>query len=69
MAGKYYGAGELLNPNGGKITATFKDGKPFGQVRLTTPQGEVFTARTEQPGVCYRLKSYRATQCPPMTGW
>ncbi|ARU56264.1 hypothetical protein OLMES_2197 [Oleiphilus messinensis] len=69
MDGQYHGQGELLNPNGSKITGTFKFGKPFGKATLTTPEGEIFTARTNEPGVCYRDKSYRATQCPPMEGW
>ncbi len=67
--GLYHGKGELLNPNGSKITGTFKDGKPFGKVTLTTAEGEVFTARSSEPGVCYRLKSYRATECPELEGW
>ncbi|MDX1453589.1 MAG: PEGA domain-containing protein [Oleiphilaceae bacterium] len=67
--GLYHGKGELLNPNGSKITGTFKDGKPFGKVTLTTAEGEVFTARSSEPGVCYRLKSYRATECPKLEGW
>lgn len=69
IEGQYHGKGELLNPNGSKISGTFKFGKPYGQATLTTPAGEVFTARSSEPGVCYRLKSYRATQCPPMEGW
>ncbi len=67
--GLYHGKGELLNPNGSKITGTFKDGKPFGKVTLTTAEGEVFTARSSEPGICYRLKSYRATECPKLEGW
>jgi hypothetical protein len=59
----------MLNPNGSKITGTFKDGKPFGKATLTTSEGEVFTARSSEPGVCYRLKSYRATECPKLEGW
>lgn len=69
MEGKYHGAGDLLNPNGSRITANFRYGEPYGQVRLTTAEGEVFTARSSEPGVCYRENSYRATQCPPMPGW
>lgn len=67
--GKFHGEGLLRNPNGSSIEATFKHGEPYGQVRLTTAAGEVFTARTTEPGVCYREKSYRATQCPPLEGW
>lgn len=67
--GLYHGKGEILNPNGSKITGTFKDGKPFGKATLTTAEGEVFTARSSEPGVCYRLKSYRATACPELEGW
>lgn len=67
--GLYHGKGEILNPNGSKITSTFKDGYPFGKATLTTAVGEVFTARSSDPGVCYRLKSYRATECPPLEGW
>lgn len=69
IEGLYHGKGELLNPNGSKITGTFKDGKPFGKATLTTAEGEVFTARSSEPGVCYRLKSYRATECPKLEGW
>ncbi len=69
IEGLYHGKGEILNPNGSKITGTFKDGKPFGKATLTTAEGEVFTARSSEPGVCYRLKSYRATECPPLEGW
>jgi len=69
IEGLYHGKGEILNPNGSKITGTFKDGKPFGKATLTTTQGEVFTARSSEPGVCYRLKSYRATECPSLEGW
>jgi hypothetical protein len=69
MDGQYHGQGEIFNPNGSKISGTFKFGKPFGKAILSTPEGEVFTARTTEPGVCYRDKSYRATQCPPMEGW
>ncbi|WP_036128427.1 MORN repeat-containing protein [Marinobacter nitratireducens] len=69
MEGKFHGKGLLLNPNGSSIEATFKHGKPYGQVRLTTAAGEIFTARTTEPGVCYREKSYRATQCPELEGW
>ncbi|MCP5209020.1 MAG: PEGA domain-containing protein [Hahellaceae bacterium] len=69
MDGQYHGQGEIFNPNGSKISGTFKFGKPFGKAILTTPEGEIFTARTTEPGVCYRDKSYRATQCPPMEGW
>ena len=69
IEGLYHGKGEMLNPNGSKITGTFKDGKPFGKATLTTSEGEVFTARSSEPGVCYRLKSYRATECPKLEGW
>jgi hypothetical protein len=67
--GLYHGKGEILNPNGSKITGTFKDGKAFGKAILTTEEGEVFTARSSEPGVCYRQKSYRATECPELDGW
>ena len=67
--GLYHGKGEMLNPNGSKITGTFKDGKPFGKATLTTAEGEIFTARSSEPGVCYRPKSYRATECPELEGW
>ena len=67
--GLYHGKGEILNPNGSKITGTFKDGKPFGKATLTTAEGEVFSARSSEPGVCYRQKSYRATECPKLEGW
>ncbi|OZB19373.1 MAG: PEGA domain-containing protein [Marinobacter sp. 34-60-7] len=69
MEGQFHGKGLLRNPNGSSIEATFKYGEPYGQVRLTTAAGEVFTARTTEPGVCYREKSYRATQCPQLEGW
>ncbi|WP_323754760.1 PEGA domain-containing protein [Marinobacter sp.] len=69
MEGKFHGAGLLRNPNGSSIEATFRHGEPYGKVRLTTAAGEVFTARTTEPGVCYRDKSYRATQCPQLEGW
>lgn len=69
MEGQFHGKGLLRNPNGSSIEATFKHGEPYGQVRLTTAAGEVFTARTTEPGVCYREKSYRATQCPQLEGW
>lgn len=69
IEGKFHGKGLLRNPNGSSIEATFKYGEPYGQVRLTTAAGEVFTARTTEPGVCYRDKSYRATQCPQLEGW
>lgn len=69
IEGLYHGKGEIMNPNGSKITGTFKDGKPFGKATLTTTEGEVFTARSSEPGVCYRLKSYRATECPSLEGW
>lgn len=69
IEGLYHGKGEILNPNGSKIAGTFKDGKPFGKATLTTAEGEVFTARSSEPGVCYRLKSYRATECPDLEGW
>ncbi|WP_417500694.1 PEGA domain-containing protein [Marinobacter sp.] len=67
--GKFHGNGLLRNPNGSSIEATFRYGEPYGQVRLTTAAGEIFTARTTEPGVCYRDKSYRATQCPKLEGW
>lgn len=69
LEGKFHGQGEWLNPNGSKISGNFKFGKPFGVATLTTAEGEVFTARSDNPGVCYRLKSYRATQCPVLEGW
>lgn len=69
IEGKFHGNGLLRNPNGSSIEATFRHGEPYGQVRLTTAAGEVFTARTTEPGVCYRDKSYRATQCPQLEGW
>ena len=69
IEGSFHGKGLLLNPNGSSIEATFRYGEPYGQVRLTTAAGEVFTARTKEPGVCYREKSYRATQCPTLEGW
>lgn len=69
IEGLYHGKGEILNPNGSKISGTFKDGEPFGKVTLTTAEGEVFTARSSEPGVCYRPKSYRATECPRLDGW
>lgn len=69
IEGSFHGKGLLRNPNGSSIEATFRYGEPYGQVRLTTAAGEVFTARTKEPGVCYREKSYRATQCPKLEGW
>lgn len=69
IEGAFHGKGLLRNPNGSSIEATFRYGAPYGQVRLTTAAGEVFTARTKEPGVCYREKSYRATQCPSLEGW
>ena len=69
MEGEFHGKGTLLNPNGSSIESTFRYGKPYGQAKLTTPEGEVFNARSSEPGVCYREKSYRATQCPPLEGW
>ncbi len=69
LENQFHGQGDLMNPNGSKITGSFKFGKPFGVVTLTTAEGEVFTARTDNPGVCYRLKSYRATECPVLEGW
>ncbi|MDL0429988.1 PEGA domain-containing protein [Marinobacter sp. TBZ242] len=69
IEGSFHGKGLLRNPNGSSIAATFRYGEPYGQVRLTTAAGEVFTARTKEPGVCYREKSYRATQCPKLEGW
>lgn len=67
--GKFHGKGRLLHPNGSSIEATFRHGEPHGQVRLITAASEVFTARTSEPGVCYREKSDRATQCPQLEGW
>lgn len=69
IEGSFHGKGLLRNPNGSSIEATFRYGEPYGQVRLTTAAGEIFTARTKEPGVCYREKSYRATQCPKLEGW
>ncbi|WP_417514317.1 PEGA domain-containing protein [Marinobacter sp.] len=69
IEGKFHGNGLLRNPNGSSIEATFLHGEPYGQVRLTTAAGEIFTARTTEPGICYRDKSYRATQCPTLEGW
>lgn len=69
IEGSFHGQGLLSNPNGSSIQATFRFGEPYGKVRLTTAAGEVFTARTTEPGVCYRDKSYRATQCPNLEGW
>lgn len=69
LESQFHGQGDLMNPNGSKITGSFKFGKPFGVVTLTTAEGEVFTARSDNPGVCYRLKSYRATECPVLEGW
>ncbi|WP_416399273.1 PEGA domain-containing protein [Allohahella sp. A8] len=69
LDGKFHGLGEFMNPNGSKITGNFKFGEPFGQAKLTTAQGEVFTARTSEPGTCYREQSYRATACPELEGW
>ena len=69
VEGSFHGEGLLSNPNGSSIQATFRYGEPYGQVRLTTAAGEIFTARTTEPGVCYRDKSYRATQCPTLEGW
>lgn len=69
MESQFHGNGLLRNPNGSSIEATFRHGEPYGQVRLTTAAGEIFTARTTEPGVCYRDKSYRATQCPQLEGW
>lgn len=69
IEGKFHGKGLLKNPNGSSIEATFRHGEPYGQVRLTTAAGEIFTARTTEPGVCYRDKSYRATECPKLEGW
>lgn len=69
IEGDFHGKGTLMNPNGSKIEATFRYGEPYGQAKLTTPEGEIFNARTSEPGVCYRDKSYRATQCPPLEGW
>jgi len=69
IEGKFHGNGLLKNPNGSSIEATFRHGEPYGQVRLTTAAGEIFTARTTEPGVCYRDKSYRATECPKLEGW
>ncbi|MEQ5834450.1 PEGA domain-containing protein [Marinobacter sp. NFXS9] len=69
MEGEFHGKGTLMNPNGSAIEGTFRYGEPYGQAKLTTPEGEIFSARTSEPGVCYREKSYRATQCPPLEGW
>lgn len=69
IEGSFHGKGLLSNPNGSSIQATFRYGEPYGKVRLTTAAGEIFTARTTEPGVCYRDKSYRATQCPTLEGW
>ena len=69
IEGKFHGNGLLRNPNGSSLEATFRHGEPYGQVRLTTAAGETFTARTTEPGVCYRDKSYRATECPKLEGW
>lgn len=69
IEGEFHGEGTLMNPNGSSIAGTFRYGEPYGQAKLTTPEGEVFNARTTEPGVCYRDKSYRATQCPPLEGW
>ena len=69
IEGKFHGNGLLKNPNGSSIEATFRHGEPYGQIRLTTAAGEIFTARTTEPGVCYRDKSYRATECPKLEGW
>lgn len=69
IEGRFHGRGLLKNPNGSSIEATFRHGEPYGQVRLTTAAGEIFTARTTEPGVCYRDKSYRATECPKLEGW
>lgn len=69
IEGSFHGKGRLSNPNGSSIEATFRYGEPYGKVRLTTAAGEIFTARTTEPGVCYRDKSYRATQCPDLEGW
>jgi|GEM_PF-214141 len=69
VEGEFHGRGLMLNPNGSSIEAVYRYGKPYGQVKLTTAQGEVFTARTSEPGVCYRENSYRATQCPELEGW
>ena len=69
IEGKFHGNGLLRNPNGSSIEATFRHGEPYGKVHLTTAAGEIFTARTAEPGVCYRDKSYRATQCPKLEGW
>lgn len=69
VEGRFHGQGEIRHPSGARIESTFRDGDPYGEVELTTPEGEVFTARTSEPGVCYRKNSYRKTQCPPMDGW
>lgn len=69
LESQFHGQGELMNPNGSKISGSFKFGKPIGVATLTTAEGEVFTARSDNPGVCYRLKSYRATECPKLEGW
>ena len=67
--GRFHGQGEIRHPSGARIESTFRKGEPYGEVRMTTPEGEVFTARTSEPGVCYREDSYRATQCPSMEAW
>ncbi len=67
--GRFHGQGEIRHPSGARIESTFRKGEPYGEVRMTTPEGEVFTARTSEPGVCYRGDSYRATQCPSMEAW
>ncbi|XOZ34001.1 PEGA domain-containing protein [Halomonadaceae bacterium KBTZ08] len=69
VKGRFHGHGVIRHPSGARIESTFKEGEPYGEVRMTTPEGEVFTARTSEPGVCYREGSYRATQCPSMEAW
>ncbi|KAA8984325.1 MULTISPECIES: MORN repeat-containing protein [Gammaproteobacteria] len=67
--GRFHGEGEIRHPSGASIESTFREGEPYGEVRMTTPEGEVFIARTSEPGVCYRKGSYRETQCPSMEAW
>lgn len=67
--GQFHGQGEIRHPSGARIESTFREGDPYGEIRMTTPEGEVFTAQTNEPGVCYREASYRATQCPSMEAW
>ena len=64
--GEFHGTGRLSNPNGSSIEATFRHGKPYGQVRLTTAAGEIFTARTTGRPWSHRISCRR---CPPLEGW